>query len=532
MSEYQVLIVGGGPVGLGLATELGLRGIRTALVERRSEPQLIPKGQNLTQRTMEHFRYWGVEAEIRAARVMPEAYPNAGVTAYRDLTSEYSFPWWRRSSVNEFYFASNERIPQYETERVLRRRLADLESVETFYGWSADELEADDAGVGILMSTAGSEKRLSAQWLVGCDGSHSTIRTAAGIEEDRSDHDRKMVLLVFRSVALNSIVSKFGEVSFFKIIHPDLDGYWKFLGRVDAEGRWFFHSPVGDEVVEDPSTVEMLLHDALGASFDFELEYAGLWDLRIAVARQYRKGRVFVAGDAAHSHPPYGGYGINTGLEDARNLAWKLAGVIDGWGGETLLDSYQQERLPVFRSTAEDFIAGFVDEDREFLIAHDPERDRSGFETAWEARRAAAGTGVADYEPHYEGSSLVFGDEEASSGAVGEHSFLARPGHHLPPAQLSGGSDLFAALGRGFALIALDSLPSTVAEWEKTAHQSGIPLSLIEDDARRGRARYGAKLILVRPDHYISWVGNAAPDDPAEILLRSVGAETAKTPAG
>jgi len=525
LTDYQVGIVGAGPVGLGLAVDLGLRGVSAALVERRTSPQLIPKGQNLTQRTMEHFRYWGVESELRAARVMPEGYPNGGVTAFRDLSGEYTFPWWRRSTVNDFYFARNERIPQYETERVLRDRVEDLTGIDVYFGWAATDLEQDEEKVLVEIEGADGARRLSAEWLIGCDGSRSTIREATGILEERSDHDRRMVLLVFRSRELEEIVSRFGQVSFFKIIDPSLDGYWRFLGRVDADGGWFFHAPVGVESSDDPQSVKSLLREAVGRDFDLDLDHLGFWDLRIAIAREYRRGRVFLAGDAAHSHPPYGGYGVNTGLEDVRNLGWKLAGSAAGWGGEQLLDSYEQERLPVFRSTAEDFIQAFIDSDREFLDRHDPARDRADFERAWEDRAEGAGTGVADFEPHYEGSPVVFGPGDGRSGAVGEHSFRARPGHHLPPAELSDGADLFESLGAGFGLIALDVPPPVVARWKDSASKLGLPLTVVEDDGTGERARYEAKMILVRPDHYIAWAGDELDTDPSGILGRAIGSE-------
>jgi flavin-dependent dehydrogenase len=110
--RFQVIIVGGGPVGVGLAIELGLRNISVALIERYPLPQPIPKGQNLTQRTLEHFYFWGIEDELRAARVMPKGYAIGGVTAYGSLMSDYWYPWWQRSVVRPFYFTDNERLPQ------------------------------------------------------------------------------------------------------------------------------------------------------------------------------------------------------------------------------------------------------------------------------------------------------------------------------------------------------------------------------------------------------------------------------------
>lgn len=504
-------MVGGGPVGLGLAVDLAQRGIDVVLLERTTEVHDIPKGQNLTQRTMEHFRCWGIEDEIRKARLMPEGYPAVGVNAYGSLASEYSHTWFRRSDVDRYYFARNERLPQFLTEQILRDRLAHLSDATTSFGSNVLDIEISDDSV---VATTEDGDRVESEFLVGCDGSHSLVRESAGIKETVSDHDRRMVLLVFRSGELHEILhDRFGEAAFFNILHPDLDGYWRFLGRVDVGEKWFFHAPVAP--ASDGATLDYrsLLHDSVGAQFAMHLDYVGFWDLRIAIADTYRNHRIFIAGDAAHSHPPYGGYGINTGLEDARNLGWKLAARLHGWGGDTLLDSYTEERRPVFESTARDFIEAFIRSDREFVAAHDPNRDRADFAAAWELRRSgAAGAGVAEFEPHYEGSSIVFGPDAGASGAMGEHSFEPRAGHHLPPPEVAG-SKLFQTLGPGFTFLGRAPGPGL----SDAAHRLGVPVVVIDD------ARY-ADDILVRPDHYISWVGEENAIDPDEILRRSIGA--------
>jgi hypothetical protein len=128
--RHQVIIVGGGPVGVALAVDLGLRGISCVLVERRLEPQRIPKGQNLTQRTVEHFYFWGIADQLRAARVLPPEYPMKGIVAYGNLMSEYWYAPPLREIVNSYYFQENERLPQYRTEHVLRARMAQLANVE------------------------------------------------------------------------------------------------------------------------------------------------------------------------------------------------------------------------------------------------------------------------------------------------------------------------------------------------------------------------------------------------------------------
>src|SRR5882724_7724032 len=148
----QVLIVGGGPVGLGLAIELGLRGIRCIVVERYREPQPIPKGQNLTQRTLEHFHFWGAEKELRAARTIPRDYGIGGMTAYGTLLGGYHYDWLQRELVRPFYFTDNERLPQYATEAVLRRRVSELPAIEAIYGWSAEKITQDNDGVSVVVA--------------------------------------------------------------------------------------------------------------------------------------------------------------------------------------------------------------------------------------------------------------------------------------------------------------------------------------------------------------------------------------------
>ena len=510
---YQVVVVGGGPVGLGLAIDLGQRGISTALVERERDLHRIPKGQNLTQRTMEHFRLWGVEDDVRTRRVMPADYPTGGVTAYGTLMGPYSYRWFRRSQMAPFYFAANERLPQYATEAALRQRVAEVPAVDTFLGWKAVALELG----GVAIESAGEERTLQADYIVGCDGSHSFVREAAGIEEERSEHDRRMVLIVFRSRQLHRLLAeRFDETSFFKLLRPGLDGYWQFLGRVDVGEEWFFHAPVPADASVEDFDVTALLHGAVGADFSFDIDHLGFWDLRIAIVDRYQIGRVLIAGDAAHSHPPYGGYGVNTGLEDARNLGWKLAAVLDGWAPEALLATYDEERRPVFASTARDFIEAFITDDREFVDHHDPDRDREEFEAAWEERKTGSNVGVQDFEPHYEGSSIMFGPEGGVTSAKGSHEFSARPGHHLPPLE---GIDLFDELGAGFTLIAVGA-GDDAAGFTDAARSIGLPLTVVELD--EGAQTYGSSLVLVRPDHYVAWVGDDS-SQPDQVLGRAIG---------
>ncbi|WKL14429.1 FAD-dependent monooxygenase [Comamonas testosteroni] len=527
VDETEVVIVGGGPVGMGLAIDLGQRGVRCVVVERYLQPQPIPKGQNLTQRTMEHFHAWGAERQLRAARTIPPEYGIGGLTAYGTLLGPYSYDWLQRDLVQPYYYAANERLPQYATEAVLRSRAAELPKVRTMYGWSAEAVSQDAEGVTVeLAERDGTERKtLRAAYAVGCDGSRSLVREQVGLTQTRTDHDRLMVLLVFRSPELHALLERFPGKSYYNVLQPELKGYWKFLGRVDLGQTWFFHAPVPLGTTENNFDFRAFLHEAVGAKFEVEFEHIGFWDLRFAVADSYRAGRVFIAGDAAHSHPPYGGYGVNSGFEDARNLAWKLAAVVQKRDGDALLDSYDAERRPVFASTVHDFIAKSIERDRQFLDAFDPEADRTGFESAWQARARGAIGEVHAFEPNYEGSPIVWGGPHGICSAVGEHRFEARAGHHLPPAPLADGGNVFEKLGADFTVLCVGPSGADARAFSEAAAALAVSLKLIVLAPGAGAERYASRWVLVRPDGFVAWTSQeeiVSTRTAMQVLARAV----------
>lgn len=520
---HDVVIIGGGPVGVGLAIELGLKGITSAVVEKYETIQPIPKGQNLTQRTMEHFHFWGCEEELRNARTVPRGVGIGGLTNYGTLLNDYSYDWLNRAAVKDYYYSANERLPQYAMEAVLRTRAAEIEAIDLLYGFDGTDIVQDGEGVTVTATEhGGSEQRtLRGRYAVGCDGSHSFARQATGIPQTLADHDRKMVLLVFTSTELHDLLERYPGKAFFNVLHPDHDGYWLFFGRVDLGTSWFFHAPVPADATEDNFDFTGFVQQAVGQEIELSLDYIGFWDLRFALADTYRKGRVLIAGDAAHSHPPYGGYGVNSGLEDARNLGWKLAATLKGWAGAGLLDSYDAERRPVFASTASDFIGNYIEQDREFLKRYSPEKDLAEFRTAW-SKRSEDTADVNSFEPNYEGSPLVTGSPEgAVPSAKGTHEFKARPGHHLAPQVLPDGRNIFEVLGEGFTLISIKADNSLVEGFRQSAETRKIPLKIVEADAPDLILAYGASLILIRPDQFVAWSGDDGNAD--EILARAAG---------
>ncbi|HSZ65315.1 MAG TPA: FAD-dependent monooxygenase, partial [Xanthobacteraceae bacterium] len=345
----------------------------------------------------------------------------------------------------------------------------------------------------------------------------------AGIERAGANFEELMVLALFRSRELHEKLERFPPRSTYRVLHPDLKGYWQFFGRVDVGESWFFHSPVPADTTRENYDFHGLLEKAAGFKFAADFDYVGFWDLRIAVAEKYQIGRIFIAGDAAHSHPPYGAYGLNNGLDDVVNLGWKLAAKLKGWGSDALLQTYTEERRPIFKETAEDFIEAGIRRDKEFMAHHSPEHDLAEFENAWQEHANAAAPRVLTYEPNYEGSPIVFGPPGGTSSAHGSHTFKARAGHHLPPQLLSSGRNVFEELGADFTLFAFDGDGRTAASFEKAARMLGVPLKIVRDSFADGRSAYEAKLILVRPDRYVAWAADSAPADAAAIMSKAIG---------
>lgn len=521
-----VIIIGGGPVGMALAVDLAQRNVACTVIERHEHVGTIPKGQSLMHRSLEHFYFWGCLDELRSARVLPPGYPIGGITAYESLAGRYWYLPEGLGVVDQYFFQKNERLPQYKTEEVLRRRAGELSLIKIRYNTSAVALTQEGDGVRVALRDTETDEELGeirAPYVIGCDGGRSLVREQAGITRRARDFNQKMVLAVFSSVALHAGLERFPERTTYRVLNPKYRGIWQFFGRVRLGETWFFHGPVrADMRATDTEELHGIIEEAAGFPIECNFTHIGFWDLRIEVASTYRNGRIFIAGDAAHTHPPYGGLGLNTGLDDVANLGWKIAANLQGWGGDVLLDSYGIERQPIFAETGDDLIGAWIDEDAAFFDRYDPDVDEPAFEKAWNSRTGGE-FAPPWYEPHYDGSPVIVGAPTTDIGIHGEHTFRAQAGHHLASASLSSGRNVFEELGNEFALLAFGADESAIELLADAATSLGIPLHIIRDNRDGDRARYGSSMILVRPDQFVAWCADGAPEDAEDLLARICG---------
>lgn len=518
--DFDVGVVGFGPVGALLANLLGRYGLRVLVLERDAEIHPLPRAVHFDGEVMRVFQAAGLAgavAEVARATSKGMHFVNAAgetLMVRRSTDGPGPHDW-----------ATNWYFHQPELDAALRKGVARLANVDVRLRHEATAVRdaGDHASVTVRDAATGATQALTARYVVGCDGARSLVRETAGIASSGEDFDQKMLLAVFRSRELHEAFERFPEVTTYRALDPELQGYWMFFGRVDVGEGWFFHAPVPNDATPDNYDYQALLNRAAGFEFHAEFDHVGFWDLRVTVADAYRSGRLFIAGDSAHSHPPYGGFGLNNGLEDIVNLGWKLAAVLQGWGGESLLDSYGEERRAVFWETGQDFIAAGIRSDREFLERYSPERDRAEFEDAWE--RMGRGTRVGTYEPNYEGSPVVWGPPGGVCSAHGSHTFTARAGHHVPPGVLSTGRGVHEEFGAWFTLLAFDAQAEAVAGFESAAQELNVPLKVVSDTFEESRAAFESRLILVRPDQYAVWCGDALPSDVdvAALFAKAVG---------
>lgn len=536
--QTPILIAGGGPVGLSLARVLSQYGVKCFLVERNPTTTPYPKMDVTNGRTMELFRSIGIADAVRAVGV-PDGNSHditfmTSFTGYEVARINFAPPaevreHYRRNNDGSQPLEPNLRVSQVIIEPFLKAQSENDPNVTLRYGWGLIGFDVDDEGVTatIAETKTGREETVRAQFLAGCDGATSVTRRGLGIDLAGEPNVRTAYQIHFRSRDLD-VIQHHGQAWHY---------YCGRHGTViaqDDEEIWTFQHILFPGMSPDDVDVEAALRKLAGRDFNYEVLLTNVWTARALIADSYGEGRVFLAGDSAHQYVPTGGYGMNTGVGDAFDLGWKLAAVINGWGGENLLKSYPLERRPVGERNRERSLyhSRNAMRWREFIGPEFAEDTLAG-----EENRTAVGAAVLQYQPtenaslgiefgyRYAGSPIceTNGDPEPLNDEV-DYLPTSWPGARAPSFYLDDGTALFDRFGRAFTLLHLGETSTAADPLCAAASARGVPLTELKISEARVRDVYDRDLILIRPDGHVAWRGNQLPDDPAGLIDLARGA--------
>ncbi|MFZ3357695.1 MAG: FAD-dependent oxidoreductase [Xanthobacteraceae bacterium] len=523
-----VLVVGAGPVGLALAGDLGWRGIPCVLIEQSDGSIYQPRMDLVGIRTMEFCRRWGLVPAIETS-LYPRDYAQDNIyltslTGY-ELGRE-RFPGIGRAPPPKESPQRRERCPQNMFDPILRAFTASQQSVTLRYRTRLVSFtqNADVVTAVVENTETGARDEIMARFIVGCDGARSLVRETLGIAMHGNPALTYTTNVIFRCPHLLSLHDK-GKAYRHIFIGPE--GTWSTIVAINGNDEWRF-SIIGGAQQREYTTaeIEAAIRRAVGRDFAFEILSVMPWVRRELAAERYRNGRGFIAGDAAHVMSPTGGFGMNTGIGDVVDLSWKLAAVLEGWGGDGLLESYTPERHPIgTRNVAEASgnlrrmlsvppHADLLDATPRGAAA----REKVGREFAETMRREWHTLGV-HLGYRYEGSPICWPDgTPAPPDDPGAYVPTARPGHRAPHAWLADGRSTLDLFGRGFTLLGFGADASEAAALLTAAGKREVPMTFVPIAEPQIAAVYERKFVLVRPDGHVAWRDDRMPADASRLV--------------
>ncbi|GAA3829187.1 FAD-dependent oxidoreductase [Sphaerisporangium flaviroseum] len=522
--DVEVLVVGGGPVGLSTSIELSRHGISSLLVERHEGTSIFPKARLISTRTMELFRAWGIQEEVESAGM-----PREDILAVGVGTSLTSGDFLRQAA------AIHEDAPQSPTYtclcsqdllEVILRRLAEAQPhAGVRFATTMTRTRATANGTETVIESEKGRTLVRARYLVAADGGRSTIREGLGITVEGPPPLGHMISIMFDADLGPLLGDRRAALSFLRSDPPCA------VEAVDDRRRWMLQT--GYDPAEGGSAADFTPEACLAAVRsaagvpDLPVDIVGVmpWLQQAVVATRFRGGPVFLAGDAAHVATPQGGFGMNCGIQDAHNLAWKLAAVLRGTAGEGLLDTYEAERRPIAARTVEESLTNA-------LITFHMMAGGLSMREAIERQAGRRGNEGLILGFHYESDAVVPDGTREIVPADPYRTYVpaARPGHRAPHVWLSGQDGKVSTLdvlGPCFTLMT-PAGSGWLQPAKEAAHQAGIPLATVEI-SRDGSAplssptwahEYGvgdAGAVLVRPDGHVGW--RSPGGEPAQAAL-------------
>ncbi len=532
---FDVLIVGAGPVGLSLAIELGMRGVTCLVIEKNDRVGYNPRAKTTNVRSREHLRRWGIADKLRAASPIPRDYPSNIVFATRlngPLLARFENAFSCLPERNNLYSEEAQWVPQYVVEDVLRQHASSLPGVTIRFGNEFLGCEQSDGGVvsSARDVASGASYRVHSSYLVGADGARSVVREQIGARMCGEGGSMRNLNIVVRLPGIDKM-HKHGPAVHYWLINEDVPS---LMGPMDKDDLWYFIATKIDPEL-DPKKIDYidLISRATGLDIDMEIIGVDPWVARSLVADFYRKDRVFLAGDACHLHPPFGGFGMNMGIGDAVDLGWKMAATLQGWGGIGLLASYQAERRPVHERTIAEALMNYGSVSNQLVQPGLEDPGPLGDATRREVGETILATKVREFKTlgvilgyRYDGSPIIVPDgTTAPEQSPGLYIPSACPGSLAPHLWLADGSSLYDHFGTGYTLLVTNGDVSASSALVQAAERKKIPLKVIRPADDRLAWRYQAPFALIRPDQHVAWRGDLAGADADSILNRLSGAE-------
>jgi 2-polyprenyl-6-methoxyphenol hydroxylase-like FAD-dependent oxidoreductase len=539
----SVVIAGGGPVGLSLATDLAWRGIDVAVVEQRpaGEPPSV-KCNHVSSRSMEIFRRLGLVREIRSAG-LPDDYPNDVV--FRTRATGYELTRIPIPCRTDRYTSTHgpdtrwptpepaHRINQIYFEPILFRHAARQPRIRILSSTRVESFAQRDDGVQVTAREVGSGRTvaLQGQYLVGCEGGRSMVRREIGAKLVGDEVIQRVQSTYFRAPSLLARITPPSAWMSY-IYNPERAGN---LVAIDGRERWLLHNyllphEADFESVDRDRSIRALL--GVGPELEYEILGKEDWIGRRLVADRFRDRRVFICGDSAHLWVPYAGYGMNAGIADAMNLSWLLAAHLSGWAPASILDAHEKERQPITEQ-----VSRFAMKHAEGAIRErttlPPEIEQESAGGA--AARAQVGKAAYDlnvqqfacaglnYGYFYDRSPLITYDGESHPGyTMHDYTPSTVPGCRTPHFWLPDGRSLYDAMGPWYTLIRFD--PNVdVSALERAAANRRMPLAVLDVPAPELPSPYRHGLLLSRPDQHVAWRGDSLPENASELVDRLRG---------
>lgn len=532
-AETDVLIIGAGPVGLALAIELGTRGVSCLVVERNDRVGYNPRAKTTNARTREHLRRWGIADKLRAASPVPVDYPANVVFATRLNGPEicrFENALQASPDKNNLYSEGAQWVPQYVLEQVLRDHAVSLPGVTVRFETEFEAAKDFDDHVEVTLRDLREKRSLtvSCRYLIGADGARSAVREHIGAKMQGPGGALRNINLVMRAPGLDRM-HPHGRAIHFWLLNEEIPS---LMGPLDGGDLWYYIVTKFDgDGVPDAETCKDMIRRSTALDIDPEIVGVDPWVARSLVADRYAKGRVFLAGDACHLHPPFGGFGMNMGIGDAVDLGWKLAATLQGWGGPALLDSYAIERRPVHERIIEEATINYSATGNQLIQPGLEDPGEIGAAVRREVAETILATKVREFKTlgvvlgsHYAHSPIVAEEKgEPPAQSVSLYTPSAYPGCLAPHQWLKDGRSLYDLFGAGYTLLVLADEVEGVERFEAAARAQGLPLSIVKPGDPRLPRRYEARLALVRPDQHVAWRGDRAPDDVAALFARITG---------